>query len=103
MTKSRANSRCRAANVRGESGRGGSPSSCRAAPASPAPDPVLVLGAGGPGVTAPVAAPDGELCDALSIAAALAGIGGFVEFFWILARAGADVGLSGGIAGELSW
>lgn len=39
----------------------------------------------------------------LRIAAALAGMGGLVEFFWILARAGADVGFWGGVAGELSW
>lgn len=42
----------------------------------------------------------GEACD---VAATLAGTGGAVEFLGIRARAGAAVGISGGVAGELSW
>ena len=102
ITRSLANSRCRLANVRGESGAGGRFGSAGVPPAPPpapgvcpaSPPPCCCW----PGIWA-------ACCcgDAWEAAGAPAGTGGAVEFLVILARAGAAVGsFWGGIAGELS-
>ena len=92
MTRSRASSRWRAANVRGESGSGGRVGS------------VTVPS----GLEGCWAWGGGEPCDvAFAVTAAAgaeAGAGGAVELRGILARRGAEVGsLAGGVAGVLSW
>ena len=98
MIKSRASSRCRLANVRGESGAGGrlgsSPSPAAATGAAPG---CCGGASGGDALPAMAAAPP-------ALFAIAAGTGGADEFFVILASAGAESGtFDGGVVGALSW
>lgn len=90
--RSRASSRCRLANVFGESGCGGRFGSSGSAPLAPG-----CWGGAGGGEAWPATASEPDF------AAMEAGIGGDVVFLEIFARAGAEPGVFGGMAGLLSW
>lgn len=91
--RSRASSRCRLANVWGESGAGGRVGSSPSTGASGA----------APGCWGRASGGDPGPC-AAAVFAIAAGTGGDEEFLAILARAGAASGtFGGGVVGALSW
>jgi hypothetical protein len=95
--RSRASSRCRLANVRGESGAGGRLGSSPSTGASGAAPGCWGRASGGDPCPCAAAAP-------AAVFAIAAGTGGDEEFLVILARAGAASGtFGGGVVGALSW